>query len=458
MKLYNSLTKRKEEFKPITPNEVGLYVCGMTVYDYGHIGHARSMMITFDMMTRYWRSRGFKVKYVRNITDVDDKIINRAKENDEEYTTLTERFIKAMDEDAVALNVLKPDLEPRATLHMPEMISMIETLISKGFAYQADNGDVFYRVREFKDYGKLSNKTLDDLQVGARVEANEAKQDPLDFVLWKMAKPDEPHWDSPWGKGRPGWHIECSAMSCKALGETFDIHGGGADLKFPHHENELAQSEAAHGKPFANYWVHAGLVQLNDEKMSKSLGNFFTIREMLDQYPGEVIRYFMLTSHYRSPIKYTEENLKLAQSALETLYTSMRGIESGKVNLDSEYIQRFNTAMDDDFNTPEALGVLFELSHIINKEKAKFPKRAAKHVGVLKHLGAILGLLQQKPEDFLQSKASDSEHADIEKLIKTREEARAGKDWALADEVRDKLTAMGVSLEDTPNGTLWRKM
>lgn len=458
MKLYNSLTKQKEEFVPITPNEVNLYVCGMTVYDYGHIGHARSMMITFDMMTRYWRSRGLTVKYVRNITDIDDKIINRANENGEEYTALTERFIKAMDEDAAALNVLKPDVEPRATLHMPEMINMIEVLIKKGFAYAVDNGDVYYKVRAFKEYGKLSHKTIDDLQVGARIEANEAKQDPLDFVLWKAAKPDEPHWDSPWGKGRPGWHIECSAMSCKALGETFDIHGGGADLKFPHHENEVAQSEAAHGKTFANYWVHAGLVQLNDEKMSKSLGNFFTIREMLEQYPGEVIRYFMLTSHYRSPIKYTDDNLKLAQSALETLYTSMRGTEPGKVNLDSEYIARFNQAMDDDFNTPEALGVLFELAHLINKEKAKFPKRVAKYVGVLKHLGAVLGILQQNPEAFLQGRASDSEQVEIEKLIKAREDARANKDWALADEARDKLTAMGVSLEDTANGTLWRKL
>ncbi len=457
MKLYNSLTKRKETFTPITPGTINIYVCGMTVYDYGHIGHARSMMITFDMMTRYWRACGFKVNYVRNITDIDDKIIHRARENEEEYFALTERFIKAMHEDAKALSVLPPDIEPRATGHIDEIIEITKILIDKEFAYVADNGDVYYRVRKFNDYGKLSHKTIDDLQVGARINPNEKKEDPLDFVLWKAAKPDEPSWDSPWGKGRPGWHIECSAMSCKALGKTFDIHGGGADLKFPHHENEIAQSEAANDCTFAKFWVHAGLVQINDEKMSKSLGNFFTIRDILKNYRGEVLRFFMLSSHYRSPISYSEDNLKLAQASLETLYTALRGVEVGSVPARHEYLQKFHAAMDDDFNTPEAFGVMFEIAHALNKAKLEQPEEAQVLAAVLKHLGEVLGILQSSPDEFLKGSVSAEQEAEIEALIAQRETARAEKNWAKADEIRNKLTELNVSLEDTSEGTLWRK-
>lgn len=456
MKLYNSLTKQKEEFVPITPGVINIYVCGITVYDYCHIGHARAML-TFDFLTRYWRSRGFKVNYVRNITDIDDKIINRANENSEDYHRLTERFIEAMDADSAQLNILKPDQEPRATCHIAEMLEIIDTLIQKGFAYKADNGDVYYRVREFKEYGKLSHKTLEDLQVGARVEANEGKNDPLDFVLWKAAKPDEPSWDSPWGKGRPGWHIECSAMSTKAFGPTFDIHGGGGDLKFPHHENEIAQSEAATGKVFANYWMHAGLIQTNNEKMSKSLGNFVTIREALKKHSGEIIRFFMLSSHYRSPINYSDETLDAAKAGLERLYTALRDISlQGITSMLSEYEHSFNTALDDDYNTPEAMGVLFQLAHEINRSKDTDIDKAKKLAYTLKSLAAVLGILQQDPEQFLKGNLANVDIPKIERLIAEREKARAEKKWAEADAARNALTAMGISLEDTPKGTVWR--
>ncbi len=457
MKLYNSLTKQKEEFVPIKPQEINLYVCGNTVYDYCHIGHARSML-TFDFITRYWRSRGYNVNYVRNITDIDDKIINRANENSEDYKTLAERFIIAQDEDAERLGILRPNHEPKATEHITEIITMTETLIKTGVAYKAENGDVYYRVRSFKDYGKLSHKTIEDLQVGARIEANEAKEDPLDFVLWKAAKVGEPFWDSPWGKGRPGWHIECSAMSTKAFGPTFDIHGGGLDLKFPHHENEIAQSEAATGKPFANYWMHAGLVQINDEKMSKSLGNFFTIREVLEKFSGEVIRFFMLSSHYRSPINYSEETVTAAAAALARLYNALRDVVIIPSTNCSDYENRFNQVLDDDFNTPEALGILFELAHEINRYKSDDVQKSGELAGILRKLTNVFGVLQQDPDSFLKGSISTAEVQKIEHLITQRNKARAEKNWALADEVRAKLTAMGVNLEDTAQGTVWRKV
>lgn len=450
MKLYNSLTKKKELFKPLKANEISIYVCGNTVYDFCHIGHARAML-TFDFITRYWRSRGFKVNYVRNITDIDDKIINRANENGEDYQALTARFIAAQNEDTEKLGILPPSSEPKATQHIQEMIDMIQTLIQKGFAYQADNGDVFYRVREFKEYGKLSHKSIEDLQVGARIGANEAKNDPLDFVLWKTAKPGEPSWDSPWGKGRPGWHIECSAMSINAFGPTFDIHGGGGDLKFPHHENEIAQSEAATGKPFANYWMHAGLVQINNEKMSKSLGNFAIIRDVLKKHSAEVLRFFMLSTHYRSPVNYSDSTLSAAKAGLERLYTALRNVSIGE-QISEEHVTRFNTVMDDDFNTPEAIAILFELAHEINRADGN----KAVYAATLKKLGGVLGILQQDPEQFLQGNIAGIDVDKIEYLIAEREKARTEKNWALADAARKELTAMGISLEDTAQGTRWR--
>ena len=368
MKIYNTLTRKKEEFIPRIPGKVGMYVCGMTVYDYCHIGHAR-VMVVFDTIARYLRHKGYDLTYVRNITDIDDKIINRANENGEDFTALTERFINAMHEDERALSVLPPDIEPSATQSIPDIITMIEALITKGLAYVGTNGDVFYSVSKFKPYGKLSGKNLADLQAGERVDVDQAKQDPLDFVLWKMAKPGEPSWDSPWGQGRPGWHIECSAMSTCCLGNHFDIHGGGMDLQFPHHENEIAQSEGATGEKFVNYWLHNGFVRVDNEKMSKSLGNFFTVREVLKQYQPEVVRFFILLSHYRSPLNYSDEQLNDAKAGLTRLYTALRDVEVIDSPINDEYKVRFEQAMDDDFNTPVALSVLFDIATELNKAK-----------------------------------------------------------------------------------------
>ncbi len=461
LQIHNSLTKRKETFTPIVPGKVGIYVCGMTVYDYCHVGHAR-VLVVFDMVVRYLRHLGYDVTYVRNITDIDDKIIKRANENGEPIEALTHRFIDAMHEDADALGVLRPDEEPRATASMGDIIAMIETLVAKGYAYRADNGDVYYDVSKFERYGQLASKRLEDLRAGERVAVEEAKDDPLDFVLWKAAKPDEPAWDSPWGRGRPGWHIECSAMSTRCLGAHFDIHGGGLDLQFPHHENEIAQSEAATGCKFVNVWMHNGFVQINEEKMSKSLGNFFTLREVMARYRPEVIRYFILASHYRSPLNYSDQNLDSAKAALERFYTALRGVEPATGgDLPEPYEARFRQAMDDDFNTPEALAVLFELTGRLNSAKAEGrPEEAAALAGLLKHLGAILGLLQDDPEAFLKGAAagdgglSDDE---IEQLIEARLEARRQKNWAEADRIRDQLKDQGIVLEDGPGGTTWRR-
>ena len=459
LKMHNDLTRRKEVFEPIEPGKVRMYVCGMTVYDYCHLGHGR-VVVVFDVVYRYLKARGYEVTYVRNITDIDDKIIQRANEQGIPFHELTARFIDAMHEDFEALGVAPPTLEPRATEHLDEIIAMIEALLEKGHAYVADNGDVYYDVRSFPDYGKLSGKSIDDLEAGARVEPGEAKRDPLDFALWKAAKPGEPAWDSPWGKGRPGWHIECSAMSTRALGDTFDIHGGGADLTFPHHENEIAQSEGATGHPFVRYWMHNGFVRVKDEKMSKSLGNFFTIREILEHYRPEEVRYFILTSHYRSPLNYDEAHLLNARKALERFYTALRDLPEAEPGEADEYVAAFNAAMDDDFNTPEALAVLFDLVRRINKVKSQDPARAARMGAELKRLGGILGILQEAPEAWLKGGATAQAgltDADIEAMIQRRIEARANKDWAEADRIRDELKAQGVVLEDGPQGTTWRR-
>jgi len=456
MQIYNTLTRRKEPLVPIEPGHVRMYVCGMTVYDLCHIGHAR-VLVVFDMVARYLRARGLRLTYVRNITDIDDKIIVRAQENGETIEALTARFIAAMHEDAAALGVQPPDLEPRATGHIPGIVRMIERLIAKGYAYAAPNGDVYYRVRRFAAYGRLSGKTLDELQVGARVEVDEAKQDPLDFVLWKAAKPGEPAWDSPWGRGRPGWHIECSAMSTEKLGNHFDIHGGGADLQFPHHENEIAQSEAATGEPFVNVWMHNGFVRVDDEKMSKSLGNFFTIREVLQQYDAEVLRYFILASHYRSPLNYSTEALDQARAALTRLYTALNGL-SPDIEATHAAVDKFHAAMDDDFNSPVALSVLFELARDVNKSReAGTPDLKA--AGALKRLAGELGLLEREPGAFLQAGVGGAlDTAAIETLVAQRLAARAAKNWAESDRIRDELKRQGVLLEDAPGGkTHWRR-
>jgi cysteinyl-tRNA synthetase len=456
--IHNSLTKKKETFTPIEPGKVRLYVCGMTVYDYCHIGHAR-VLVVFDMVVRYLRARGFDVTYVRNVTDIDDKIIKRANENGETIDALTERFIVAMHEDADQLSVLRPDQEPRATRHMGDIIRMIETLIARGFAYAAPNRDVYYRVRSFPHYGQLSGKSIDDLQVGARVEADESKDDPLDFVLWKAAKPGEPYWESPWGRGRPGWHIECSAMSTCCLGNHFDIHGGGLDLQFPHHENEIAQSEGATGEKFVNLWMHNGFVRVDDEKMSKSLGNFFTIREVLKKYDPEVVRYFILASHYRSPLNYGDESLEQAKSALTRLYTALKGLPDASAPVDSEHEQRFNAAMDDDFNTPIAVAVLFDLVRDINKARLENPAQAGALGALLRKLGGILGILQRATDDYLKAggTAGGFSDNDIDALIAQRLAARKAKNFAESDRIRDVLTAQGVTLEDGKGGTTWRR-
>ena len=455
LKIYNTLTRSKQEFVPKQPGKAGMYVCGMTVYDYCHIGHAR-VMVVFDTVARYLRHIGYELTYVRNITDIDDKIIQRANDNREEFNALTARFIEAMHEDERALSVFPPDLEPRATQSISEIIGMISKLLDKNFAYVGGNGDVFYAVGSFPAYGKLSGKNIDDLQAGERVDVDTAKRDPLDFVLWKMAKPGEPYWDSPWGQGRPGWHIECSAMSTCCLGNHFDIHGGGMDLQFPHHENEIAQSEGATGEPFVNYWMHNGFVRVNEEKMSKSLGNFFTVREVLKQYRPEIIRFFILSSHYRSPLNYSDEQLDDAGVALTRLYTALRGVEVVELPVDADYRQRFEQAMDDDFNTPVALAVLFDLARELNKAQDKSLLAAS-----LKQLGAVLGLLRDDPEAFLKGSVVDDGGMDepqIEQLIEARKTAKANKNWAQADSIRDSLKAQGIVLEDVAGGkTIWRR-
>ena len=456
LQIYNTLSRKKEEFKPIVEGEVKMYVCGMTVYDLCHIGHAR-VLVSFDVVTRYLRSRGYKVTYVRNITDVDDKIIRRANENGEDFTALTERMIAEMHKDSGNLGVLPPDAEPKATAYIEEMQAMISTLIEKGYAYAPGNGDVYYRVGKFEGYGKLSGKILEELQAGARIDVEEHKEDPLDFVLWKGAKEGEPSWESPWGNGRPGWHIECSAMGKCCLGETFDIHGGGPDLKFPHHENEIAQSEAANGKTFVNTWMHAGAVRVDNEKMSKSLGNFFTIREVLEKYPAEVVRYFLISSQYRSPINYSEESLKEAAVRLERLYTSLDGLDVDGVAAEqgTEFEQRFHRAMEDDFNTPEALGVVFELVRALNKARAENAGNTLALAALVKELGAILGILQDNPEAFLKS-GGDVDVVWIEEMIEKRKAAKKARDFAEADRVREELASKGVQLKDTREGTTWQ--
>ena len=463
--IHNNLSKQKEVFKPIDPKNVRMYVCGMTVYDMCHIGHAR-VLVVFDVVYRYLCEIYGRehVTYIRNITDIDDKIIARAQENGEDFNDLTGRFIDEMHRDTAALNVLPPNEEPRATLHMQEIIDMIQTLVEKGYAYAADNGDVYYDVSKFEHYGRLSGKHIEDLRSGERVVVDEAKDDPLDFVLWKAAKPEEPSWDSPWGRGRPGWHIECSAMSTCCLGNHFDIHGGGMDLQFPHHENEIAQSEAATGEKFANVWMHNGFVRVDEEKMSKSLGNFFTIREVLEKYAPEVLRYFILTSHYRSPLNYSDQHLDNAKAALTTLYTALRGMNlSAEVALDEVYEGRFRQAMDDDFNTPEALAVLFELAKEVNKLRQTDEAAATVMAVTLHRLAGLLGLLQNDAEAWLQGGNVGDDAGDglaaseIEKLVQQRTAARAGKDWAESDRIRDLLLEQGIVLEDGAEGTRWRR-
>ena len=458
--LYNDLTNRKETFQPLEAGKVSMYVCGMTVYDLCHLGHAR-VMVVFDVVYRYLQASGYQVTYIRNITDVDDKIINRANEKGIPFTELTEQFIQAMHEDADALGVLRPFDEPKATQHMDQILDMISRLIGNGHAYAAENGDVYYDVRSFPGYGKLSGKSIEDLRAGARVEPGDAKRDPLDFALWKSAKPDEPAWESPWGRGRPGWHIECSAMSTAALGDSFDIHGGGADLTFPHHENEIAQSEGATGHPFVKYWMHNGFVRINDEKMSKSLGNFFTVREILERYQAEEVRYFILTSQYRSPLNYDTEHLDNARAALTRFYTALRGLPIAEAAGGEEYAGRFRDAMDDDFNTPEALAVLFELVREINRIKESDPDAAASLAGTLRELGGILGLLQSDPEVYLRGGGLSGDEGlsdeSIEEMIQARIDARAAKEWSEADRIRDELQAAGIILEDGPAGTTWRR-
>lgn len=458
LQIHNTLTKQKEVFKPLKPGKVGIYVCGMTVYDLCHIGHAR-MLVVFDMVTRYLRWRGFEVKYVRNITDIDDKIIKRAQENNESHSALTKRMISEMNNDLSALNVLPPNAEPRATEYIAHMIDLIKTLLDKGYAYVVDDGDVIYSVSKFKNYGELAHQDLEKLRSGIRIAVTDSKKDPLDFVLWKLAKPGEPSWESPWGAGRPGWHIECSAMSIDCLGEHFDIHGGGLDLTFPHHQNEIAQSEAATDKKFVNVWMHNGFVQINEEKMSKSLNNFFTVREVLNQYPAEVVRYFILASHYRSPINYSKENLDSAHAALERFYIALRDLPEGDVNKNvaEEYVNRFNEAMDDDFNTPVAFAVLFDLAREINRVRENDLQLAADLATQLRQLADVLGVLQQKPEEFLRGGVAADDVKQIEDLITARNDARKNKNWQEADKVRDQLLAMGISLEDTTQGTVWRK-
>ncbi len=460
LKIFNSLTREKQDFVPLEPGKARMYVCGMTVYDYCHLGHARVLVI-FDMVQRWLRASGFEVTYVRNITDIDDKIIKRALENKETIGELTGRFIAHMDEDSAALGVEKPDFEPRATQYVPQMLDLIGQLEKNGLAYQAADGDVNFSVRKFPGYGKLSGKSLDDLRAGERVDVDQAKQDPLDFVLWKHAKAGEPFWESPWGQGRPGWHIACSAMSTDILGKQFDIHGGGQDLQFPHHENEIAQSEGAHNCRFVNYWMHNGFVRVDDEKMSKSLGNFFTIREVLKKYDAEVVRFFILRAHYRSPLNYSDKHLDDARHALTRLYTALKAMDVPAVQVDwtEAHAQRFRAAMDDDFNTPEACAVLFDLAAEVNRGKS------AALAGQLRALAGLLGLLGRDPQAFLQAAPAGGEETGgdgftvekIEAMIAERIAAKKARNFAEADRLRSELTAAGITLEDGPAGTVWRR-
>jgi cysteinyl-tRNA synthetase len=449
----NSLTRTKEVFVPITPGRIRMYVCGMTVYDLCHLGHAR-VFVVFDMVTRWLRASGYQVEYVRNITDIDDKIIRRAQENGETPAALAERFIAEMHEDERALGVLPPDHEPRATAYVAQMLGLIAQLEKNGLAYGAPNGDVYYSVRGFADYGRLSGKSLDELRAGERVEVDPNKRDPMDFVLWKASKPGEPAWESPWGPGRPGWHIECSAMSAELLGNHFDIHGGGQDLQFPHHENEIAQSEGAHGCPFVNYWLHNGFVRVDNEKMSKSLGNFFTIREVLKKYDAEVVRFFILRAHYRSPLNYSDAHLDDAKGALTRLYTALKNapVTAASPDWEQSAAQRFRAAMDDDFNTPEAIAQLFELASKANRGDAAAAQ-------TLRSLGGVLGLLQRDTADFMQAGVSGDgmSETEIEALIAARQAARTERNFAESDRIRDALIAAGIVLEDGPGGTIWRR-
>jgi len=451
LSVYNTLNNKKEIFKSIEPDKVKMYVCGMTVYDFCHIGHAR-VLIVFDMITRWLRESGYEVHYVRNITDIDDKIIKKAFDENVDYSVITENFIKEMNYDAAQLGVISPSLEPKATDHIDEMIEMIDGLINKGFAYKAENNDVFYAVSKFKDYGKLSGKSLKDLIAGSRVEVDKFKDDNNDFVLWKSAKANEPYWESPWGNGRPGWHIECSTMSNKLLGKNFDIHGGGQDLQFPHHENEIAQSEAVNDCQMANYWIHNGFVKIDDEKMSKSLGNFFTIRSVLEKYQPEVVRFFILKAHYRSPLNFSQKNLAEAKQALTKLYLSVRNFKLDKefkINWNSKFANDFKKALDDDFNTAEAIAILFELALKVNKNQN------IEDINLLIKLGNVLGILSQDAEVFLKDNVNKG--IDVEKIIRQRDEAKASKDYVTADKLRDDLLENDILIEDTPTGTVWRK-
>ena len=454
LKIYNSLTREKQAFVPIETGRVRMYVCGMTVYDFCHLGHAR-VMVVFDVVRRWLRALGFQVTYVRNITDIDDKIIKRARESGESVAALTARFIEAMNEDNAALRVEKPDFEPRATDYVSGMQEMIAVLEGRGLAYRAANGDVNFSVRKFPGYGRLSGKSLDDLRAGERIEVDATKEDPLDFVLWKRAKEGEPFWESAWGKGRPGWHIECSVMSSALLGKHFDIHGGGQDLQFPHHENEIAQSEGANQEKFVNYWMHNGFVRVDNEKMSKSLGNFFTVREILARYDAEVVRFFIVRAHYRSPLNYSDQHLDDAKQALTRLYTALKDTAAGAATVDwnEPHARRFSEAMNDDFNTPEAIAVLFELANEVNRSHD--PGRAR----LLKSLAATLGILQRDPQAFLQGAPAGEglSPEQIEERIAARGAARKRRDFAEADRIRDELLAAGVTLEDTAQGTTWRR-
>lgn len=457
LQIFNTLTRKKEPFVPLVPGKVSMYVCGITIYDFCHVGHARTY-VAFDVMNRYLRFSGYDVTYVRNITDVDDKIIKRANENGESCDALTARYTTAMHDDFNALGLMPADIEPRVTTHMAEIIELIETLVAKGYAYIASDGDVLFDVSKYAAYGQLSQQNLEMLQSGARVEIDQAKDDPLDFVLWKMAKPNEPSWSSPWGEGRPGWHIECSAMSAKHLGKHFDIHGGGSDLQFPHHENEIAQSCCAHDTPYVNTWIHTGMVQVDKEKMSKSLGNFFTVKDVLADYNAEAVRYFLISSHYRSQLNYSAENLLQAHSALGRLYTALREVTpTTEIDMNNDYVKTFCAAMDDDFNTALALPVLFELARDINKEKATDPAKASQLAGLLIKLGSVMGILQGDAETFLQSGTDSDDVTEIEALIAQRNTARANKDWAAADAARNALVAKGIILEDKAGVTTWRR-
>jgi len=467
LRIHNSLTGRKEPFVPLVPGQVGMYVCGITVYDHIHVGHARSQL-AFDIVRRWLRAGGNKVTYVRNITDIDDKIIDRARERNEPYEALTARYIASMNEDFAALGIEKPDHEPRATGYLPEIIDMIDRLVKRGFAYVGTNGDVFYAVAKFKDYGRLSGKKLADLRAGSRVEVDEAKRDPADFVLWKRAKPGEPAWDSPWGAGRPGWHIECSAMAVALLGPHFDIHGGGMDLKFPHHENEIAQSCAACDAPFAKVWMHNGFVRVDDEKMSKSLGNFFTVRDVLPRLRPEVLRAFLLSSHYRAPVNYTDENLRLADASLQRLYLALRDVTPSEAFAPGEASRHFAEAMDDDFNTPGAIAALQDLARELNVAKAAGDGlKASALAAELRQLAGVLGLLEHPPVEWLstgsalaegtQATAEALDPAEIDRQVAARIEARRQRNWAESDRIRDRLAEAGIVLEDGPAGTTWRR-